>query len=139
MAVEFPGGAVGAEGFRELLALVERKAIRVLDLEFVRLVDGGVRTVEPVSFGIVDGLDMSVFDGASSGILDEEDLASLGSRLTAGSVAAVLVYEELSMLQVLARWESAGANLLAEGPVDARELLSALDATEPKASTEKAR
>jgi len=139
VAVEFPGGVVGAEGFRELLALVERQAIRVLDLEFVTPADGGVRTVEPASLGTADGLDMSAFDGASSGILDAEDLASLGARLTAGSVAAVLVYEELSMLQVLASWESAGANLLAEGPVDAGELISALDATEPQTSTQEAR
>ncbi len=33
VVVEVPGGTVGADGFRELLALVERNAIRVLDLE----------------------------------------------------------------------------------------------------------
>ena len=139
VVVEFPGGSVGAEGFRELLALVERNAIRVLDLEFVTLAAGGVRTIEPDSLGTVDGLEMSVFQGASSGILDAEDLASVGAQLTTGSVAAVLVYEELSMLQVLASWERAGANLLAEGTVDANELISALDATEPQSSTQEAR
>ena len=85
VAVEFPGGVVGAGGFRELLALVERKAVRVLDLEFVVLADGGVRTVEPALLGTADGLDMSMFAGASSGLLDAEDLAGLGERLTAGS------------------------------------------------------
>ena len=139
VVVEFPGGVVGADGFRELLALVERQAIRVLDLEFVEFAaDGGVRGVDPTSLGTVDGLEMSVFDGASSGILDADDLASLGARLTVGSVAAILVYEELSMLRVLASWESAGANLLAEGPVDAAALISALDATEHQSSTQEA-
>lgn len=140
VVVEFPGGTVGADGFRELLALVERNAIRVLDLEFVTLAaGGGVHTIEPDSLGTADGLEMSVFQGASSGILDADDLASVGAQSTAGSVAAVLVYEELSMLQVLAGWERAGANLLAEGTVDANELISALDATEPQSSTQEAR
>lgn len=140
VAVEFPGGAIGADGFRELLDLVERRVIRVLDLEFVALgADGGVASVEPTTLGTVDGLDMAVFGGASSGILDASDLAMLGSDLTPGSIAAVLVYEELSMLQVLASWEGAGGKLLAEGPVDAADLISALDATESQPSTQEAR
>ena len=140
VVVEFPGGVPGANGFRELLDLVERREIRVLDLEFVALgADGGVETIEPTMLGAVDGLDMAVFAGASSGILDASDFAALGADLTPGSIAAVLVYEELSMLQVLASWERAGGKLLAEGPVDAADLISALDSTESQPSTQEAR
>lgn len=70
---------------------------------------------------------MSQVDGATSTLLDGADLDQVGAGLRAGSVAAVLVYEELSMLPVVRAWEDGGARLLSAGSITPDELLAALD------------
>lgn len=131
LVVEFPGGAIGADGFNRLLTLVGNNIIRVLDLEFVaKDADGSVRQVEPHDLGVVGELDLGIFEGASSGLYTQEDFDELGAVIAAGSVAAVLIYEELSLLPVIASWEADGANLIGSGAIEADELVIALDATE---------
>ncbi len=67
MAVEFPGGNVTAEGFDMLLDLADRGVIRILDVEFVVAGEDGVVSV--VAPGDVKaGIDLSAWDGASSGL-----------------------------------------------------------------------
>lgn len=131
LAVEFPDGKVGPEGFARLLGLVDSGRIRVLDLEFVaKRDDGTLERVPATELGSVDGVDMAQFDGASSGLLDPSDAETVGARMQLGALAAILVYEELSMLEVVEAWESGGAALLVEGPLTVDELDSALDATD---------
>lgn len=125
--VEFLPGRIPAEGFAKLLSLVESRIVRVLDLEFVTRIDGTATTLAPTE---VDE-QLAVFDGASSGLLDDEDLRSVADRLATGSIAAVLVYEHLPMLAVERAWENAGATVLAEGPIDIADLEDALGITEP--------
>ena len=72
--VEFPGGVLGGQGFAELLDLCDRGVIRLLDLEFLRKEQGGeVTIVNPASLEDPDGFDLSVWEGASSGLLDAGD------------------------------------------------------------------
>ncbi|HYR16228.1 MAG TPA: DUF6325 family protein [Mycobacterium sp.] len=87
--------------FDRLLKLVDAGLIRVLDLEFVTNADGVARTV-PASQA---GPEFSLFEGAASGLLDRDDLDAVAARLAPGATAAVLVYEELSILGVIEAWE----------------------------------
>jgi hypothetical protein len=131
VVVEFPGGVVSGDGFGRLLALTDSEVIRVLDLEFVtRIADGSVIIVDPADVTVASGVDLSAFAGASSGLVDAADLASLGDSLEVGSVAAVLVYEEQALLPVLAAWHSSGARVALVGHLDPAELDEALDSTE---------
>ncbi|GAA3583412.1 hypothetical protein GCM10022198_03290 [Klugiella xanthotipulae] len=131
LIIEFPGGRVTAAGFAQLLELVDGGSIRVLDLEFVAATaDGGARIIGLDELGPVEGFDMTVFDGASSGLADTTDLAEIGRALRPGSIAAILVYEELTMLPVIAAWERADARVLGEGVIPVADMLAALD-TEP--------
>ena len=131
IVMEFPNGAIGAEGFNHLLSLVNAGTIRVLDLEFVsKNADGTVARIEAHDLGIVGELDLAIFDGASSGLYTQEDFDQMGEVMTSGSVAAVLIYEELSLLPVIASWETDGARLIGSGAVEVDELVVALDATE---------
>ena len=51
-------------------------------------------------------IDLSLWDGASSGLLDEAHVTEVGAAIEPGSVAAILIYEIL--------WEIALAETLAQ-------------------------
>jgi hypothetical protein len=123
VVVEFTDPASVKTGFDQLLKLVDDGLIRVLDLEFLRSIDGVASTVP------ADRVDPSLaqFDGAASGLLDRPDLDLVAADLPSGATAAVLVYEELSVLTVLDAWESGGARVASEGPVDIADIESALE------------
>lgn len=131
LAIEFPNGALGADGFSGLLELVDRGVIRLLDLEFLRKrPDGAVEAVPAASFGTVSGLDLAQFDGAASALLTEEDIASVGAGIESGSVAAIVIYEDRSVIPVIEAWERSGARLIGEGSLLPDEVLEALDLTD---------
>lgn len=123
LAVELPPG--GGEAFGALLALVDAGQVAVLDLEVVRRTADGIAHVPA---GEVPGL--APFDGAGSGLVDDEDLAAVTSLLAEGALAVVLVYEVLVMNPVVAALVSAGARVLADGPVEPEDLQAQLDERE---------
>ena len=123
VVVEFSDSTAILAGLERLLALVDSGQIRVLDLEFITTADGGPRTVTASHLGA----ELAQFEGAASGLLDRDDLATVAAGLTPDATAAVLVYEELSMLEVFAAWEASGATIVSEGPVDVDDISAALD------------
>jgi len=132
LAVEFPSGRITGDGFAVLLDLVDRGVIRILDLEFVtKAPDGSLGVVDVAGLDTEPGLDLSPFAGASSGILDRSDIDEVGAAIGTGSVAAVLVYEELVIFPLIAAWRRGGARVIAEGQISAEDIVLALDATEP--------
>jgi hypothetical protein len=62
--------------------------------------------------------------------VDDEDLAAVTSLLAEGALAVVLVYEVLVMNPVVAALVSAGARVLADGPVEPEDLQAQLDERE---------
>ena len=120
-----------------LSTLGDRQVFLVLDIEFLsKSPDGHVVTVLAHDLGEIDGVDMGFFDGAASYLLEDDDIHEIGQAMSPGSVAVVVIYEELSMISALVAWEGEGAVLLAEGPIEVEALVAAIDATE-SSSTEK--
>ena len=77
--VEFPGNKMTGEGLPLLVDLVDRGIVRILDLEFIRKdTDGRVTAFEITDLDGDGQLDLAVFDGAFSGLLDQEDLGMMG-------------------------------------------------------------
>jgi len=134
LVVEFPGNRMTGEGFPLLVDLVDRGLIRILDLLFVRKEEGGSVTGMEIADLTGDGeLDLAVFEGASSGLLGEDDIAEAGTALQPGSSAGILVYENLWAAPFATALRHGGARLVASGriPVPAvLDTLEALDATE---------
>jgi len=122
VVVEFTDPATLRDGFDRLLGLVERGLIQVLDLEFVANTDGA-RVVDATEISA----DFAQFAGACSGLLDQEDLDTVAAALAPDTSAAVLVYEELAIVDVITAWEDAGSRIVAEGPVDVDDIGQALD------------
>ncbi|WP_435975327.1 DUF6325 family protein [Streptomyces sp. Qhu_M48] len=132
LVVEFPGNRMTGEGFSLLLDLVDRGIVRILDLLFVRKdLDGGVVVVELKDLDGDGELDLSVFEGASSGLLGEDDVLEAGTALQPGSSAGILVYENLWAAPLARALRRSGAQLVAGGRIPVQALLASLDAEEP--------
>ncbi|MEU1422440.1 DUF6325 family protein [Kitasatospora sp. NPDC086009] len=133
IVVEFPGSRMTGEGLPLLVDLVDRGIIRILDLTFVRKeTDGSVTGLELADLTGDGVLDLAVFDGVSSGLLDEEDLADAAAVLEPGSSAAVLVYENVWAGPLAAALRRSGARLVADGRIPVQAILASLEAAEGK-------
>lgn len=125
LAIQFPDGFVPAEGFSELRAQIDAGTLFVLDIEFIRRgEDGSLSTVAASTIGT----DLAGLHGADSGLLDRDDIELVGAGLGPGGVLLVIVYENLVLNPALVAWEKAGAQIVAEGPVDVDDLEAALSA-----------
>jgi Family of unknown function (DUF6325) len=131
LIVEFPGSKMTGEGLPILVDLVEQGVIRILDLLFAtRDEDGSLRVVDLQDLDLDGQIDVAIFEGASSGLLDESDLADAASVIDPGSSAAVLLFENRwarSFTQALRR---GGAELVAAGYIPLDALAASLDAAE---------
>jgi hypothetical protein len=121
---------VTGEVMPQIVELVDRGVIRILDLAFiVKDQDGSVMAKD---FGELaqqsDGL--ADFQGASSGLLGQDDLEEAGNALEPGTVAAVLVWENRWAAPVAVALRRSGGQLVASGRIPVQAILGALDATE---------
>ncbi|MFL6268969.1 MAG: DUF6325 family protein [Actinomycetes bacterium] len=132
LVVEFPGSRMTGEGLPLLVDLVDRGIIRVLDLVFVKKeLDGSVKGMAIADLDHDGTLDLAVFEGASSGLLDQDDLDEAGAVLEPGSSAGLLVYENRWAAPFAAALRRGGGQLVASGRLPVQAVLAALDATEP--------
>jgi hypothetical protein len=131
LVVEFPGSKMTGEGFPLLLDLVDRDVIRILDLRFVtRGMDGSIAAVGLQDIDHDGQFDLAIFEGASSGMLDDSDIADAKSAIQPGSSAAILIFENrwaAPFVQALRRGE---AQLVAAGYIPQDTIVAALDATD---------
>jgi hypothetical protein len=131
LVVEFPGNRMTGEGFPLLVDLVDRGIIRILDLLFVRKeLDGSVSAVELTDLDADGTLDLAVFEGASSGMLGQDDVDEAGGVLEPGSSAGILVYENVWAAPLARAMRRGGGRLVASGRIPAQAVLASLDATE---------
>ena len=129
--VEFPGNKMTGEGLPLLVDLVDRGIVRILDLEFIRTdTDGRVTAFEITDLDGDGQLDLAVFDGAFSGLLDQEDLASAAALIEPGSSAGIVVFENRWAAPFIGALRRGGAQLVASGRIPVEDLLRALDAAE---------
>jgi len=128
LVVEFPAGHRVGDGLPLLVDLVEQGTIRILDLIFVSKGPDG--SISGVAIADLDGdgeLDLAVFEGASSGLLNSDDVADVGAVLDHGSSAAILVYENLWAAPLAASLRRRGARLVSGGRIPHADVLAALD------------
>ena len=125
LIIEFPRGELRPEGFATLLDLVERDNIHVLDLEFVRRdAEGGVALVDLAD--AVAGSELVFLEGASSGLLDPDDVAFVGEVIEPGSLAGVLLFEHVWIMPLADAIEAGGARIVTSAHVDPLDLIAVL-------------
>ena len=93
LLVEWPGRQPNGEVAPHLVDLVDRGLIRILDLAFIaKAEDGSVAGLEIADLG-GEVAELAVFEGASSGLLSDDDIDEAGGALEPGTSAALLVFE----------------------------------------------
>src|ERR1700741_153966 len=131
LIVEFPGSKMTGDGLQAVLDLVDRGLIRVLDLLFVsRNDDGSLRAVELRDFDHDGQLDVAIFEGVSSGLLDDSDLADATSAIGPGASAAILLLENRWPRPFTQAVRRSGAEVVAAGYVPLDAITASLDAAE---------
>jgi hypothetical protein len=131
--VEWPGRQPNGEVAPHLVDLVDRGLIRILDLALIaKDEDGTVAGIELADLG--DGsAELSVFEGASSGLISDEDLGEAGAALQPGTSAALLVFENTWAAPFAAAVRRSGGELVASGRIPVEAIEAALDAAESNA------
>jgi hypothetical protein len=130
LLVEWPGRRPNGEVAPHLVDLVDRGLIRILDLAFItKAEDGSVVGMEIAELG-GDIAELSIFEGASSGLLSDEDVEEAGGALEPGTSAALLVFENTWAAPFATAVRRSGGQLVAGGRIPVQAVLAALDAAE---------
>jgi len=129
VVIAYPADApMTGEAVPMLLDLVDRGIIRVLDVLFVRQnEDGTLSGFEATDLDADSVGDFKVFEGASSGLLGEDDVATAGEALEPGSAAVMIVYENRWAGPFAAAVRRNGGVLVANERIPAQDLMDALD------------
>jgi hypothetical protein len=132
LIVEWPPGTQpNGSGLQELANLTDRGLIRVLDLVFVTKGEDG--SVAGLLLGDIDAdgeLDLVEFEGASSGLLSQEDYDDAGGALEPGASAAILLYENRWARGFATAVQASGAQLIARGGIPMSDIEEAAEALE---------
>ena len=131
VVIEFPDGVHKGEAAPLLVDLVDRGIIRILDLIFIRKNDD--ETVSGLEISDLDGdgvSDFRVFEGASSGLMSDDDREEAGNILEPGAAALVIMFENRWAAPFGKAMRKAGGQLVAFGRIPTQGLLAALEAAE---------
>jgi hypothetical protein len=124
-----PGAPMTGEAAPLLVDLVERGIIRVLDAMFVmKNEDGTYSGFEARDLDDKNVGDFAVFDGASSGLLGDEDAAKVADEIEPGSAAVMIVYENRWAAPFVAAVRRNGGVPVAFERIPAQDVIEALDA-----------
>ena len=133
VVLEWPEGRPSGEAAPMIIDLVHRGLVRILDVAFIRKEEDG--SVTALDLDHMEGYDgaFKEFEGASSGLLDYEDLQDAGAALEKGAAAAVLIWENRWLAPVAVALRRSGAQMVASGRVPVQAILASLDALEAQA------
>jgi hypothetical protein len=129
LIVEFPAGTQNftGEGAAELARLHDAGVIRIMDiLILVKEADGSVDAMElsdVAELGELARLETQLVKTLAS-----EDVAHLAAAMNPGSVAGVLIYENLWAAPFGAAMRRAGGQLIANGRIPIQALIAAVEA-----------
>ena len=129
LVVEFPPEAANFTGemAAEIGRLVEAKVIRVLDLLILQKDANG--TVEAAEIDDLPQLDdLRVAETQLADLLAGEDIAHLAAAMEPGTVAGVLVWENLWAAPFASAARRAGGQLIASGRIPIQAILASLEA-----------
>ena len=133
--VEFPAGASNFTGemARELIALVEAGTIRVIDVLILTKDEDG--SVEAMELSDIEELgELQTIETELAELLAADDVLHLAAAMDPGSVAGVLVYENLWAAPFASAARRAGGQLIANGRIPIQAIIASIEADEALAA-----
>jgi hypothetical protein len=127
-----PDAPMTGEAAQLLVDLADNGTIRVLDAFFVQKNEDGTfhgfeaRDLDDRGVG-----GFAVFEGASSGLLGDEDAETVGEQLEPGTAAVMLVYENRWAAPFMAAVRRNGGVPIAFERIPHQTLIETLDALDP--------
>ena len=115
-------------GLTAILDRVNEGIVEILDIEVIAKGSDGAPVKQVLAnLDGVTGVDLAVFDGVESSILDAEDLADITSELRTGQIAVAVVYEDRSLAEAAREWATSGGIEVFSGGIDIADLEHALE------------
>ena len=131
VVVEFPAGASNFTGemASELVALVDSGTIRVIDVLILTKNEDG--TVEATELSEIEELgELQAVEAQLAELLAEEDVAHLAAAMDPGSVAGVLIWENLWAAPFASAARRSGGQLIATGRIPIQAIIASIEADE---------
>ncbi len=126
-----PGAPMTGEAMPIFFGLVDRKIVRVLDVQFVtKDADGMFEGIDPADLDASRIGDLADFAGAASGLLSDEDIALAADAIEPGGAAVMIAYENRWAAPFVTAVRRNGGVLIANERVHTQDLIDALDALE---------
>src|SRR3954466_8609590 len=135
LIVEFPAETSNFTGemATELLALVDAKIIRVIDvLVLVKDADGSVEAIELAD---LDDLgELRTLEAELAELLAEDDVVHLAAAMEPGSTAGVIIYENVWAAPFASAARRSGGPLIANGRIPIQAIIASIEADEAAAT-----
>lgn len=130
VVIAYPAGSpMTGEAAPLLVDLVDRGIIRVLDAMFViKNEDGTFSGFDATNLADKDVGAFTVFEGASSGLLGDEDAAQAAEAIEPGSAAVMIVYENRWAAPFIAAVRRNGGVPVAFERIPTQDVIDTLDA-----------
>lgn len=126
VVIEWSGRQPHGEAMPHLIDLVDTGIIRLLDLVFMQKDDDGRVTIMEVS-DLPE--EFAEFEGARSGLLDDDDVDEAAAALQAGTSAALILWENRWAAPFAIALRRNGAQLVASGRVPVQAILASTEAS----------
>ena len=131
LVLEFPTAKLKGQGLAMLVDLVDRGIIRILDFRFAtRAADGSYAAIAITDLDGDGTLDLAIFEGVESGLLDDDDLSEAVALIEPGNAVGLLVYENTWAGPFVSAMRDVGAGVIASGRIPAEAVVATLDALE---------
>ena len=135
VVLEWPNGQPTGEAAPLIIDAHAKGIIRILDVAFLAKDETGA--VASVEVGTLNGDGgLSDFEGASTGLIGQDELDDAAAVLEPGTLAAVLVWENRWAAPIASAIRRSGGQLVAAGHIPVQAILAQLDALEAMSASE---
>jgi hypothetical protein len=135
LVVEFPAGASNFTGemAKELVALVDAGTIRVIDVLILTKNEDG--SVDAAELSEIEELgELQTIEAELAELLAADDVVHLAAAMEPGSVAGVLIWENLWAAPFASAARRSGGQLIANGRIPIQAIIASIQADEASAS-----
>ena len=135
LVIEFPAGQANFTGeiAQELLNLVDAGTIRVIDMIILAKDENG--DIDAMELSDTDLGPLVELEAGLAELLAADDVEHLANAMEPGSVAGVLVYENLWAAPFAAAARRAGGQLIANGRIPIQAIIASLEADDALETT----